>query len=266
LNKLLLLATLLATSLLAKEYYAKAEPNEIYTISSSVSGQVLFADELKEGSQLGNAEYILIDDELDQIELIQVSQKIEILSNSLAINKDVLKNYKEMLKRKTKNYEKIKELKIKSSVEKDKEFYDLVSTQNQYYSTQKEVENLKIQQNDLTLRKAQLKRSIKDKHLSANGMVLYKLMVKKGQVVSMATPLAQVADISKAKLSIFLNKNDLDSIESKVIYIDGIKSEYTITRLWSIADEQHLSSYKAEIVIDAPKYFSKLVKIEFKSE
>ena len=265
-KKLLIIATLLTSSLLAKEYYAKAEPKEIYTISSNVVGQVMFSDELKEGAILDRAEYIVIDDELDQVELIQVSQKIEILERTVQINEEMLANFKEIVKRKTQNYEKIKSLKIKSSVEKDREFYDLITTQNQYFSTQKELENLKIQENDLHLRKVQLQRSIKDKHLSANEKVLYKLMVKKGQVVAMATPLAQVADISKAKLSIFVNKNDLEGIKSKIIYIDGERSAYKITRLWNIADEQHLSSYKLEILIDAPKYFSKLIKVEFKSE
>jgi hypothetical protein len=49
-----------------------------------------------------------------------------------------------------------------------------------------------------------------------------------------------------------------------VIYLDGKKSGYKITRLWEIADATHLSSYKAEIIIKAPNYFSDLMKVELK--
>ncbi len=266
LKTLLFLLIAPAISLMAKEYYAKVEPYEIRTIASSVSGLVLFADEKREGEVLSKKDYIQIDDELDQIELKQVVIKIELLEGTLKLNESMAKNYASMLEKKQRNYDNIKLLKTKSTIEKDREFYDLVSTQNQFISTQKEIQNLKIQINDLNLREAQLKRSIKDKHLSAEGFVLYKLNVKEGQVVNPSTPLAEIADVRSAKLTLYLSTEDMKDAENKAVYINGEKSVYKVNRLWKIADSQHLSSYRAEIIIDAPKYFSKLLKVELKNE
>ncbi len=253
-------------SLMAKEYYAKVEPYEVQVIASNVSGQVLFTDEKREGQILGEKNYIKIDDEIDVIELKQSILKVKLLKNTLTLNETMVGNYKQMLEKKQTNYDRVKALKIKSTVEKDREFYDLIATQNQYIGTQKEIENLKIQINDLELRQAQLYRSIKDKHLTAPGFILYRLLVKEGQVVNPSTPLAEIADVRRAKLTVYLNAGDMDGIKSKVIYLDGKKSSYKIDRLWNIADAIHLSSYRAEIIIDAPKRFSSLMKVEFRSE
>ena len=266
LKRYLILLFLPLVPLLAKEYYAKVEPYEMHTIASNVSGLVVHADESREGQRLGDEPYVKIDDELDTIELVQIEEKITLLQNTLGLNEEMARNYAQMLEKKQANYDRIKGLKIKSTIEKDREFYDLVTTQNQSISTQKEVENLKIQINDLQLRRAQLGRMLRDKRLSAPGFVLYKLLVKEGQVVNPSTPLAEIADVSKAKLTVYLNAEDMASADSKVIYLDGKKSRYRVSRLWKIADSTHLSSYKAEIVIDAPERFSQLLKLELRGE
>jgi hypothetical protein len=252
--------------LFAKEYYAKVEPYEIRTVSSNVSGLIVYADEQKEGSRLGDKNYIIIDDELDVIQRDSIIEKIKLLHVTLKLNEDLRKNYVEVSERKSKNYQRIKDLKIKSSVEKDREFYDVVASQNTLISLEKEIISIKTQINDLQLSLARLKRSISDKHFSAKGYVLYNLLVKPGQVVVPSTPLAKIADISHAILNIYVSTKEIESIKDKIVYLDGKKSNYKINRIWNIADEQHLSSYKIQIVIDAPKYFSKLIKVSFKDE
>lgn len=258
---LLLISSL---ALFAKEYYSKVEPYEILTIASNVSGQITFADEKKEGKMLESTPYVRIDDKLDRIELDNVQKKITLLQNTLRLNEAMQKNYDEMLAKKQRNYDNIKELRTKSLIDKDLEFYNLVTTQNQLISTQKEVDNLKVQINDLRLRAEQLDKSIADKSLSAKGYVLYQLSVKEGQVVNPGMELAKVADVSKAKLTIYLNADDMKNAKNRVVYLDGKKSDYKISRLWEIADAIHISSYKAEIIISAPNYFSDLMKVELK--
>ena len=88
--------------------------------------------------------------------------------------------------------------------------------------------------------------------------------VKKGQVVNPGVNLAEIADISKAKLTIFLNSNELDKIKEKTIYLNNEASKYKIDKIWPLSDTEHISSYKTEILIQAPEQFSKLYKIEFK--
>ncbi|MDK9694709.1 MAG: HlyD family secretion protein, partial [Sulfurimonas sp.] len=148
----------------------------------------------------------------------------------------------------------------------DREFYDLISSENLYLSTRKEIQNLKIQITDLKLRETQLQRSIEDKNLIAKNFVLYEMLVKPGQVVNMATPLAKIADVSKAKLVLYLDEPDVANAQKKVVYIDGEKSRYKISRLLRIADGKNISKYMAQIITDAPELFSKLVKVELRDE
>lgn len=262
--KQIIILMLLNTFLFSKVYYSKVEPYEIRDISSNVSGLVLFTDEDMIGKKLSSKAYIKIDADLDKKELKYISQKLTYLSDTIKANENVLVNLKKLLGKKRANYDKIKSLKIKSTVEKDKEFYDLIGSENLYLSTQKEINTLKIQISDLRLRKAQLQRSISDKNLSADGFVLYSISVRVGQVVGISTPLAKVADISKAILTIYLDEEDISGIENKKIYIDGVESEYKISRMLNIADSKNISKYMAQIIIKSPEIFSKLVKIELK--
>ena len=110
-----------------------------------------------------------------------------------------------------------------------------------------------------------LKESISKKSIWLKNRLLYKILVHKGDFVNMGTPLAEIKDLTKAKLIIFLEKDELQSIESKIIYIDDKKTDYKISKIWSVADNKFISSYRAEIIIKNPKeYFSKLVKVELK--
>ena len=119
---------------------------------------------------------------------------------------------------------------------------------------------------DLRFREAQLKRTISDKNLNAKDFILYSISVKPGQVVGVSTPLAKIADLSRAKLTIFLDETDVANAKSMTVYIDGKSTDYKISRLLTIADAKNISKYMAVIIIDSPKVFSKLVKVELKSE
>ena len=236
------------------------------SISSNVSGLIVYADENLIGKKLSAEPYIKIDSEIDEKELKLTKEKLMYTKNSLEINEAVLVNLEDSLVKKRENYRKIEPLKFKSSVEKDKEFYDLITSENLYLNTKKEIQNLKVQISDLKLRIAQLERSIKDKNLVAENFVLYEMLVKPGQVVSVAAPLAKVADVSKALLTIYLDEPDVINSKEKVIYIDDKKTSYNISRLLNIADSKNISKYMAQIIIKSPKLFSKLVKVELRDE
>jgi len=254
----------LSTLLFSKVYYSKVEPYELRDISSNVSGLILFIDEDMIGKTLSSKAYIKIDSELDYKELKYIREKLIYLKNTVDSNEDILENYEKLLDKKRENYEKIKSLKIKSTVEKDREFYDLIGSENQYLNTLKEINNLKIQISDLKLREAQLKRTVNDKNLKAKGFILYSISVKVGQVVGISTPLAQVADISKAKLTIYLDEEDLLGVKDKKVYLNGVESKYKISRVLNIADSKNISKYMAQIIINPPKNFSKLMQVELK--
>jgi len=264
--KLLLLLFLTIYSLQANVYYSKVEPYETKKIASNVIGVVTKVDENLLGKKLTNHSYIVIDSELDRDELVSIEEKLQYLQSTVSVNEKMLQNLKMSLEKKNANYEKVKKLKIKSSVEKDQEFYDLVNSENASLATEKEINNLKIQIADLKLRKAQLQRSLHDKNLKAQGYILYSLDVKVGQVVMKGTPLATLMDTDKAILTIYLNEEDLKNAQESVIYMNGEKTDYKIDRLLNIADSKNISKYMAQIIIKAPQVFSKLMKIELKDE
>lgn len=262
--KYLVLFIFLAGFLEAKVYYSKVEPYDFRYISSNVNGVVTYIDEDMLGKKLSAKAYIKIDADLDKKELKYLKLKSKELRKIVEVNEAILINLQESLKRKRINYKQIENLKIKSRVEKDREFYDLVASENSSLATQKEINNLKVQLDDLAFKKAQLERNISDKYISNRGFVLYSIEVKRGQVVNKGTLLAKIADTSKALLSIYLDEEDLKDAKKKILYIDGKKTAYKITRLSYIADAQNISKYLAQIVIKAPKVFSKLAKIELK--
>jgi len=264
--KILTILFLMATMLFSKVYYLKVEPYEIRDVSSNVSGLVLFTDDNMLGKELSSKPYIKIDSELDAQELKYTEDKLEYLREMVTENETILSNTEQDLNKKRENYKRIEALKIKSVLEKDKEFYDLITSENQFLSTQKEIQNLKVQITDLKLKAAYLRRSLKDKNLTAEGFVLYSILVKSGQVVGVSTPLARVADTSKAILTIYLDEEDMVDVKKRVIYIEGVKTAYKISRVSNIADSKNISKYMAQIVIKSPELFSKLVKIELGNE
>jgi hypothetical protein len=74
-----------------------------------------------------------------------------------------------------------------------------------------------------------------------------------------------VQDLSRGKLILFLESSELKDVRSKKVFIDGKETQYRVDKVWHVADEKFISSYRVEIYIDKPgNYFSKLVKVELK--
>ena len=265
--KIILVLSLFYSFVSAQQYYAKVAPYEIKKVSAVASGIVEFIDENKIGKVLDGDVYIKIDSQLDEKELKSVVKKIAYLQKTLEVSKKILKNLEASLQRKRKNYKRVESLKIKSSVEKDNEFYALINSENSSLNTQKEINNLSLQITDLQQRKVTLEKVLRDKKLSAKKpYMLYSIDVKLGIFVNKGTPLAQLADVSKGLITLYVDANELQGIEKKVVYIDGDKTPYRVRRYEKIADSVNISKYKVQIVINPPKIFSKLVKVELKDE
>ena len=264
--KLFILLFLAQTLLEANIYYAKVEPYTVQKISSNVTGVVMQVREDMLGKKLSQKPFIVIDAQLDKEELKHLKKKLLLTQNMLYVDENITFNLAKSLEKKRLNYEKVKNLKIKSSVEKDREFYDLINSENGYLLKQNEINTLKMKLSDLELRESQLLRILSDKSLVASGLMLYSLNVKVGEVVNKSTPLATLIDTNKAILTIYLDEEDMLHRKDIEIYIDGKQTGYKIDRLLTVADAQNISKYMAQIIIKSPKIFSKLVKIELKSK
>ncbi|UFH59910.1 HlyD family secretion protein [Sulfurovum mangrovi] len=220
-----------------KVHYAKLEPYESVTLKSAVSALVMDVDLEAEGSVVDKKRVIYLDDRLDKINLKTSNENLLILE--------------ETLKRKESYFHRINKLKTASATQKDEAFYSFSSAKTQYLDMQYKI--------------AQLEDSIEKKSIVLHHKYLYEIMVRKGDYVTPGSSLAKVVDASRAKLVLYLDPEEMDGIEKKSVYLDGKKSEYKVDKVWRVADEKFISSYRAEIYLDAPEgSFSKLVKVELR--
>ncbi len=259
---LLLLTPLL---LFSKVHYAKVEPLESITLKSAVSAQVLEAKIDLEGRRVKAKTIIKLDDKLDKIKLSSSRASLKLIESMIATNRKILLALKESLKKQEEYYSRISNIVSASKTQKDKAFYSFTNAKTQYFSTKEKIDSLKKQKLDLEFEIARLKDSISKKTITIHNKFLDKLLVHKGDFVNMGTPLAELKDLTSAKLVLFLEADELKDIRRKTIYIDDKATEYKISKIWSVADKKYISSYRTEIILKNPKEsFSKLLKVELK--
>ncbi|WP_044417536.1 hypothetical protein [Halarcobacter anaerophilus] len=232
----LLVVLFLFSFSLAEEYYAKLEPIESYSIKASVSGKVIFSNKNIEGKRAKNTKIIEIDSYVDRIDLEQSLKKLD------AIN--------EMIKLQNKNYQRLLKIKSKSGYEKDSQKINVV--------------NLEVNKADTLINIANLRDSIKNKKLIEKNFYIYNIEVKEGDYVTPGTLLYEAKDLSQGKLEIYVPILEIEKVKNKTIFLNGKKTDLKIDKIYDVADSKHISSYKVKIIINKPKTFSRLIKIEFK--
>jgi len=261
-KSLLLLLTPLLLS--AKVHYAKVEAYETITLKSAVSAQVTQASIDLEGTTV-NGSIVKLDDTLDKVKLSSSQRSVKLIQSMIQTNQTILNALKKSLDRQKAYHLRIQDIGSASKTQKDNAFYAYTNAKTQYFSTIEKIDSLKKQKLDLDYEIARLKDSISKKNIKLSNKFLYTLMVNKGDFVNMGTPLAQIKDLSKGKLILFLEESELENIASKTIYINDKPSKFNLSKVWKVADEKYISSYRTEITVNNPEeQFSKLLKIEFK--
>jgi len=261
----ILVLFLLPLFIVAKVHYAKVEPYESVVLKSAVSGLILEADLDAEGTMVEESRVIHLDDVMDNINLKDSRKSVQLLEQMISINQDIAGSLNNTVKRQESYYQRISKLTTASKTQKDNAYNSYTSAKTQYLGTREKIVSLEKQLIDMKYKVALLSDTIKKKSIVLKKKYLYKLMVREGDFVNPGTPLAEVQDISKAKLVLFLEPEELKDAESKTVYIDGRKTAYKVNKVWNVADAKFISSYRAEIYIPAPKErFSKLMKVELK--
>lgn len=265
--KYLLSIFILAVSLNATVYYAKVEPYEVYHIKASASGSVVSVFKEAEGRVSNGGVLIQIDDFLNQKELESSKKKLEAQKRSFALLEKNLQNSKKVEEIRKDNYNRIKNLKTKSKTSKDAELINLINATNQVISLENSLQNLKVTISDLEYKIAYLEDTINKKSVKIKkGFLIYKTYVSEGDFVNVGTPLVDAYDITKGKVVIYLSSEDVDIAKDAVLYVNDKPTKYKISKVWKVADTQNISSYRAEVIVDAPKHFSRLFKIELKKK
>ncbi|SFV70477.1 hypothetical protein MNB_SV-13-1309 [hydrothermal vent metagenome] len=226
---LLYLSSLL---LFSKVHYAKVEPYESIVIKSAVNALVLEVDLQSEGKLLKNKQIIHLDDSLDKIDLKSSQKSITLLEQMLDINKDIAQSLKHTVKRQEGYYQRLNRLSTASKTQKDNAYSAFSSAKTQYLGTREKMINLKKQIVDLEYKVKNLEDRIAKKTIIIEDKYLYKLLVGKGDFVNAGTALAEIKDISRAKLVLFLDEEDLEEISHKIIYLDDVKTDYKIAKIF----------------------------------
>ncbi|MCP4969076.1 MAG: HlyD family secretion protein [Arcobacter sp.] len=221
---------------LAGEFYSKLEPINSFLVKSSVSGKVIYTNDKLEGLKANNSKIVEIDSFVNRIDLQQSTNKLKAINSMIKIEQN--------------NYKRLKRISSKSAFEKDNQKIKVI--------------NLESSKADILIKIANLKDSIKNKKMIEKSNYIYNIAVKKGEYVNPGTLLYEAKDLSKGKLEIFIPISDVNKIKDKIIYLDGKRTDLKINKIFNVADSKHISSYKVNIIIDNPKIFSRLVKIEFK--
>ena len=261
----LLLLFISPLMLMAKVHYAKVEPIENLIIKSAVSAQVVSAKQSLEGKLVQEETIIELDSQLDSIRIGSIQQSLEIIDRMIQTNEVILSLLEESKQRQEDYYYRISNIQSASQTKKDNAFYAFTNSRTQYFSTQEKIDSLRKQRVDLNYEIERLQDSISKKSIYIQNKFLYKLLVNQGDYVNMGTPLAELRDLSAAKLVLFLEADELKNIKKKKVYIDDKATQYKVSKVWRVTDEKFISSYRTEIVIKNPKKsFSKLLKVELK--
>ena len=263
--KKIILILLSATLLNARAYFARVEPIEIYHIKSSVNVPVIDINRELEGRDGGGRVVLHLDDRVELFDLNQTKKKISILDESISILKDMIDESKNSLKIAWDAYKRVKNLQSYTKVQKDSKRLVYINAKKALLSQKSNLENLLSSKADLLSKKSHLEDSIEKRRvLAKSGEFVYKIYPNRGDFVNMGSPLVDLYDLSRARLTIFVPIDEIDSIKDKNIYIDDKKTNYKIDKIWRVADTKEISSYRVEIIIDGVKEFSKLLKVEFK--
>lgn len=225
---------LLPIFLFANNYIAKIEPKDEFSIYANTNGEITFLDKTKEMSMV-NGVIVRIDNALEKENLNLYQTQLKLLNEKLVI----LENY----------YNKYKTITGKSDYEKDEKYMQIIELKNSIKNLELSITNTK----DI----------LNKKEITLNNLYLKEFIVNKYDYVNAGTKIATAYDTSKAKLVLYLNKEDYKDIKSKEIHLDGKKSNATIKKLDITPDKTFISAYKAEIEIDS-KDFGQSVNVEFK--
>lgn len=225
---------LLPIFLFANHYIAKVEPKNQFSIFANTNGEITFLAKNKEMSVV-NEVIVRINDALEKENLKLYTAQLELYKEKLAI----LENY----------FEKYKTIKGKSSYEQDEKYMEIIDLKHSIKSLELSVANTQDILNKKVIR--------------LNNLYLKEFTVNQYDYVSAGTKIATAYDISKAKLIVYLNKEDYDNVLSKTIYLNGKQSDAKIKKLDITPDTTFISAYKAEIEIDSQN-FGESITVEFK--
>ena len=233
--KSMLIVLLLSSSLLAQSYMGKIEPVQSYTIFAQTNGEIVELDANKEHSIIDGV-LLRIDDTLEKVRKSSYEEQMQ--------------NYERQLYIKNLEYRKIKDIKAMNDVEKD--------------NLRLSILDIRYKMSVLKLQLNEVQESLKHKVIRVDNLYLKRLFVNKHDYVNIGQKVAEVNDVSKAKIVLYVHQRDIEGLKNKVIYINGKRTRAKMIKVAQTTDDTYVSSYMTELHLNY-KRFGQIVKVEFKA-
>ena len=264
-RKFLSILLLFSAGLLAQVHYAKLEPVQIYVVKAAAAGQVVKADDSKEGTIGTDDVVVQIDDRVDRAQKRALEATRKALAETLKLTKEMEKNQEKVFEKDFRYYQRTKNLKTKSQTEKDRIFSTMMASKNQLLSLREKIATLTRQIADTDYQIVMLEDRIAKKAVRAEGLYIYRVAVRVDDYVNPGALLLKAMDTRKGRLVLYLDADEVKDLDKKRIYLNGRATDLRFEKVLRVADDTHISSYRAEIVLEKPGgLFSKLMKIEIK--
>ncbi len=237
----LLVAMFLTSSLYSDHYMAQVIPYQIHSVEAEIGGVVQSIALSKEFSYIDKPIMIIkLDTTNEEIEISYLREKKNILTEALQL--------------KNENLQSKSSIKQISKYELNQESILTLDTKNALTSTLME---LKVRENNVEKKKFYL-----------SGGYLGKIFVNEFEYVSPGKKLFEYFDFSKSRIDLFVVPEDIENINNKRIFIDGVQTaEWRVEKVSKVKDNERVSTYPVRLVRENKNQkqaqFGKIVKVEF---
>ncbi len=259
--QIIFLVGLVVSILSGRVHIVKIEPYEMFEIKAPVAGRVEESKTELEGKRLKGVVVVKLEDRLDRLKLSSLKKRLLSLEKRLKITSEKIKTAQRVMEIKRDNFYRIKPLRSKSLVEKERKEVEFLNAKTSLLNLKELYQNLKSQIATLEYEIQTTEDRLEKKNLKATGY-LYRVKVKKGDFVTAGKPLYTLADISKGKITLYLEPKEINRLDS--ILIEGKKEKVKIESVDIISDPTYLTLYRVKLTLPAPNYFGKLIKVEIK--
>ncbi len=233
------LLIMLILSLNLFSYVGKIEPYKKIVLKSETIGKVSYLNSSSSFVYAQKHTILKINSKEDLIRLNSLKQRLEATKEIYQISKST--------------FDRKKSIKSLSKNEKDREKLNMLVKKQSYISLS---EKLKLQLSN-----------INKKTFIVENKYIGKIYPKENEFVSIGSIIVDTYDISKKKIVIFVNQEDIEKIKQKDIFIDGKPSKFFIESISNVVDSKYISSYQVVLLENNNNInfrFGDIVKIDFK--
>lgn len=214
------------------QFQGQVEPFQRWTLRSDVAGKVVEVNLSAEGRK-GEGVILQLDRRDEEIKLQNLLRQRDLLRRKLQLQREVVA-------RKLELYNRIKDLKSKSKLEKEQRFFD-------YSGAETTLLNLQQQLAETEANIALLRRTI-EKKLFRTPFYIEKIYPRVGEFIGVGAPVADLADLSREKIVLFVPVEVASKLKGAQVVVAGRRGLFKISKIWKVPDRHYVTSYRVELI------------------